>query len=214
MTLTLYYSPVSCSLVPYIALTEAGAAFDVRPINLLEGGHRTEEFRRINPKQAVPVLVVDGSVLTENVALLVWIARRFPDARLLPADPMQEIKALSFLAWCSSGIHPRLTPNALPQRYCDLPGSEESVRRCAQTLLRSSYAVAEESLADGRDWFFHSFGAPDIYFFWCFRRGGQFGLDQSEFVRCSAHFERMRERPSVQRLLAFEAEVIRGFAAH
>ena len=199
-------------MVPYIALTEAEARFDVRPVNLQKGEHRTPEFQLLNPKQSVPVLVVDGTPLTENVAILCWIARNFSDAALLPTDPVQEFKAIAFLAWCASGIHPRLTPNFIPQRYCDLPGSEESVRRCAQKLLVMSYAIAEDSLADGRDWFFEAFTAADAYFFWCFRRGGQFGVDLSPFPHCTAHFERMKRRASVQRLLDFERDTLQAFA--
>src|SRR5450631_4228488 len=144
MKLTLYYSPISCSLVPYIALTEAGADFEVRVVNFTQRAHLSEEFLRINPKHKVPVLLIDGEPLTENVAILQWIANQYPQAQLLPRGGLAEFKALSLLAWCAAGIHPHLTPNVLPQRYCDLPGSEESVRRCAHKLLREDYQIAED----------------------------------------------------------------------
>jgi glutathione S-transferase len=212
MGLLLYYAPTACSLVPYITLTEAGADFDVRPVNLRQGEHRAAEFRGINPKQAVPVLAIDGEPLTENVAIQIWIARNFPKAKLLPSDPMEEIRAIAFLSWCASGIHPRLTPNFAPQRYCDVPGSEDSVRRCAQKLLLGNYAIAEDMLADGREWFFNQFTAADAYFFWCFRRGMQFDIDLSMFVLCTAHFHRMVARASVQKLFSFEKAILDQFA--
>ena len=56
------------------------------------------------------------------------------------------------------------------------------------------------------------FTAVDEHFFWCFRRGAQFDLDLSQFKNCMAHFERMKERPSVQRLLGYEQEVQTAFA--
>ena len=86
MSLTLYYAPMTCALVPYVTLTEAGAQFDVRNVNTRAGGTRTSEFLAVNPKHKVPVLVIDGEPLTENVAIQLWIARRYPQARLLPAD--------------------------------------------------------------------------------------------------------------------------------
>lgn len=211
MKLTLYYSPVTCSLVPYVTLMEAGAEFEVRTVNFSKGDHMTPEYLRLNPRHRVPVLVIDGEPLMENVAIQIWIARTFPNAALLPSNPMQEIKAISLLAWCASGIHPTLTPNALPQRYCDLPGSQESVRRCAQKLLLENYQIAEDLLA-GRDWFFDHFTAVDAYFFWCFRRGMLFNVDVSRFQNCLTHFERMKRRPSVQRLLTYEAQVLEEFA--
>jgi glutathione S-transferase len=207
MKLTLMYSPISCAMVPYIALTEAGAEFEVQVIDFMRGQHMSPEYLRVNPKHKVPVLVIDGEPLSENVAIQLWIARSYPAARLLPHGGLQEFKAISLLAWCASGIHPFLTPNVLPQRYCDLPGSEDSVRRCAQKILVENYAIAEGLLA-GRDWFFDQFTLPDAYFFWCFRRGAQFKVDQSAFPACRAHFERVSQRASVQKLLSFEADTI------
>ena len=203
MKLTLYYSPISCSLVPYIAPTEAKAEFEVRVIDFKRGGHLKEEYLRINPKHKVPVLEIDGEPLTENVAIQLWIARHFPHANLLP-DGHDEFRAISLMAWCASGIHPFLTPNVLPQRYCDLPGSEDSVRRCAQKVYLENIQIAEQLLTN-RQWFFEQFSLPDIYFFWCFRRGTQFKIDMSAFHQCQAHFERVSQRASVRKLLAFEA---------
>jgi glutathione S-transferase len=207
MKLTLYYSPISCSLVPYLALTEAGADFDIRVIDFRRGDHVTPDYLRLNPKHKVPVLVINEQPLTENIAIQLWIARNFPQSRLLPDAGLDEFRAISLLAWCASGIHPHLTPNVLPQRYCDLPGSEESVRRCAHKLLRENYQVAEK-LLDDRDWFFDHFTLPDAYFFWCFRRGTQFHVDVSDFPNCQAHFERVSRRASTQKLLAFEAQTL------
>ena len=204
MQLTLCYFPNSCSTVPWLLLTEVGATFDVRTINLMKGEQLTSEFGRINPKRAVPVLIIDGEPLTENVAIQLWIARQFPAARLVPTESSAELRMLAFLSWCASGLHPFLTPNALPQRYCDLPGSEESVRRCAHRMLQARYAIAEEQLADGREWFFGDFSAADAYFFWAFRRGLQFKVDVMALPYCRAHQERMQRRASVQALQVFE----------
>jgi len=211
MELILYYAPNACSLVPYVTLTEAGAAFEVRPLNFRKSQHMAPEYLELNPKHKVPVLVIDGAPLTENVAIQAWIARQFPAAKLLPADPMQELHAISLLAWCASGIHPFLSRINSLARVCDLPGAEESVRRLAAQQLLENYQIADDKLAD-REWFFDQFTAVDAHFFWCFRRGTQFNLDLSQFKNCTAHFERMQQRPSVRKLLAYEAEVQMAFA--
>jgi glutathione S-transferase len=212
MKLKLYYAPVACSLVPYVTLTEAGADFEVEAVNMGKGRHNTPEYLKLNPKHKVPVLVIDGEPLTENVAIQIWIARQFPQAKLLTADPRTEIKVISFLAWCASGIHPHLTPNARPGNYCDLPGSEESVKRVANVMLFEDLRIADEMLA-GREWFFEHFTAADAYFFWCFRRAISFGLDVARYTHCHAHLERMQGRASVQRLIAHEKQVMAAFAA-
>jgi glutathione S-transferase len=207
MNLILYYAPLTCALVPFIALTEAGAEFDVRVVDYRRGDHITPEYLALNPKHKVPLLLINGEPLTENVAILVWISRHYPQSHLLPAGTLEECKAISFLAWCASGIHPTLTPNALPHLYCDLPGSEDSVRSCAQRLLKANYSIAEY-LISGRNWFFNAFSLADAYFFWCFRRGLQFKIDLSDFPNCHSHFKRMSNRPSVQKLLAYETEAL------
>jgi glutathione S-transferase len=211
MKLTLYYAPTACSLVPYLALTEAGADFETKPVNLGKGQQMTSEYLRLNPKHKVPVLEINGDPLTENVAIQFWIARNFPGAKLLPSDSLQESKAISLMAWCASSIHPSLAPMVRPERYCDLPGSEESVRRCAQKLLMENFKLADDLLA-GREWFFDHFTIPDAYFFWCFRRAMQIGVDVSAFKNCLAHHERMHQRPTVQKALAYEAQVVEGVA--
>jgi glutathione S-transferase len=214
MKLQLYYAPVACSMVPYINLTEAGADFDVIPVNMGKGQQRTPEYLRLNPKHKVPVLVIDGEPLTENVAINIWIARNFPKANLLPADPKKESKAISLMAWCASGIHPALTPNNSPKRFCDMPGSEESVKQCAQKLLDEQFTIAD-GLLSGGEWFFEHFTAADSYFFWTFIRAMRFDLkylDLSKFGSCMAHLARMKQRPSVQKLLAFEKQTQEAFA--
>ena len=212
MKLTLYYAPLTCALVPFVTLTEAGAEFSVENLNTRTNQHRTPGFLALNPKHKVPVLVVDGEPLTENVAIQIWIARQFPQARLLPADPWQEVQAISRMAWFASTVHPHLTPNARPENYCDLPGSEQSVRRVGNRLLFEDFAVAERTLA-AREWFFEHFTAVDAYFFWCFRRAASFDLDLSAFPQCRSHFERVGARASVARVLAHERAVRAAFAA-
>jgi glutathione S-transferase len=211
MKLTLCYAPQTCATVPFITLTEAGADFEVNNLNSRTGQLKSPEFLRLNPKHKVPVLIIDNDPLTENLAIQVWIARHFPAAKLLPADPMLEIKAISLMSFFGSGIHPHLTPNARPENYCDLPGSADSVKRVGNKLLFEDFAVVDNLLA-GREWFFEHFTACDAYFFWCFRRAISFKLDLSQFKNCHAHLERMRARASVQKLEAHEKQVMEDFA--
>ena len=212
MQLTLYYGPKTCALVPYVALTEAGATFDVRDLNTRANKHLTQEFLGLNPKHKVPVLLSDGVVLTENVAIQMWIARQFPQAQLLPADPSEEIQALSLMCWIASTIHPHLTHFPRPENHCDTPGSEDGVRRVGKKHLQEDFAIADRRLSE-RSWFFDHFTTVDTYFYWAFRRAKSFGLDLSAFSACQAHMARVEERPSVKQVLRHEADVESAFAA-
>jgi len=86
--LILYYAPNACSLVPYVTLTEAGTPFEVRPLNFRKSQHMMPDYLQLNPKHKVPLLVIDGRPLTENVAIQIWIARNFPAAKLLPVGDL------------------------------------------------------------------------------------------------------------------------------
>jgi glutathione S-transferase len=211
MAIVLYYSPIACSLVPYVTLTEAGAKFEVRNVNLRKGEQNSPDYLKLNPKHKVPILMVDGQTLTENVSIQIWIARHFQQARLLPTDSWQELKAISIMSWCASGIHPFLARINAPPRVCDVPGADESVRRLAAAQLNENYQIADDLLA-GREYFFDHFTAADAHFFWCFRRGTQFELELSKYRNCQAHFERLQSRPSVQQCLAHEKAVQAEFA--
>ena len=211
MSLTLCYAPQTCATVPFITLSEAGADFEVMNLNSRSGQLRSPECLKLNPKHKVPVLIINGEALTENLAIQVWIAREYPQAKLLPSGPMQYVKALSVMSFCGSGIHPHLTPNARPENYCDLPNSADNVKKVAGKLLFEDFEVAEEML-EGREWFFDHFTAPDAYFFWCFRRAISFKLDMSRFKNGMAHLERMHQRASVQKLIAHEQRVMAEFA--
>jgi len=212
MDIVLYYAPVACSLVPYVTLTEAKANFTVRPTNLRKGQQNSTDYLRLNPKHKVPLLTVDGRPLTENVAIQLWIARNFPAARLMPSDPWQEVQAVSIMAWCASGMHPLVGRIFSPGKVCDLPGSEDSVRKLSQEQLFEAYAIADSMLA-GREYFFDHFTAPDAHFFWCFRRAFNLKLDVSQFKNCLVHFERVKARQSAQQVLDFEKKVMAEFAA-
>jgi len=211
MEIVLYYAPITCALVPYITLTEANAEFEVRPLNFRKQQQRSAGYMKLTPKHKVPLLVIDGKTLTENVAIQTWIAHTFPQAKLLPTDPWQELKAISLLSWCSSGIHPYLSRINNPPRVCDMPDADDSVRELAAGQIFENFQIAEEMLA-GREYFFDHFTAVDAHFFWCFRRATQFELDLSAFPNCITHFERMKDRASAQKLLVFEKEVQAGFA--
>jgi glutathione S-transferase len=206
MEIALYYAPNTCALAPFVTLTEAGAAFETRALNFRKRENFSAEYLKVNPKHKVPSLVVDGKVLTENVAIHQWVHRTFPNAKILPSDPWDELQAIALHSWCASGIHPYLSRINNPPKVCDTAGTSESVVKLATEFLFEAFKIGDDRLA-GREYFFDHFTAPDAHFFWCCRRATQLEVDLSSFPNVTAHFQRMLERPSVKKLLAFEKEV-------
>jgi glutathione S-transferase len=211
MEITLYYAPNTCALAPYVTLTEAGAKFEVRSLNYRKREHFTPEYLKINPKHKVPSLVVDGKVLTENVAIHQWIARTFPAAKILPRDPWEHAQAISLHSWCASGIHPYLSRINSPGKVSENTAAHESIVKLATEALHENFKIGDDWLA-GREYFFDHFTAPDAHFYWCCRRAKQLKVDISGFPNVAAHYKRIEARLSVQKFIAFEKEVNEGFA--
>jgi glutathione S-transferase len=205
--LILYYSPGACSRVTITALEEAKAEYTLRKVSLPDNENKLPEFHDINPKGKVPVLVVDGRVLTENVAIASYLDKRFPYAKLLPSttDPLAYAENLSVLGWVAAGMHPMVTRVRRALRFCDLPGSDTRVPDLARPELAEQLMVAEEKLGKhpyilGEEW-----SIADVYLYWVWSRGIDEKFDTTPFPNMKAFAERMAARPSVQRALVKEA---------
>src|SRR5579871_2397879 len=108
--LALYFAPGSSSMAAHIALHEVGAAFEPRPMSFKTNDMRKPEFLTINPAGKVPTLLIDGRVLTEVAGILFYLARRFPEAGLLPHNDIEaEAQAVSWMSFIASTLHPART---------------------------------------------------------------------------------------------------------
>lgn len=209
--LEFYFGPGACSLATHIALEECGAKFEARPIALRKGQQFTPEYTALNPKNKVPLLVIDGKPLTENVAIITWLSKAYPAARLLPAgDPMKEAEALAMLAWCTAGIHPIFSRMFGPQKVCDVPDTADSIKRLAAEITAKNFALID-SMLEGKDFILGDFSAVDGYLVVFWRWALFHKLDLAPYKNYAKHFERMNQRPGVQRALAREAEASAAF---
>ena len=127
----LYYSPGACSLASHMALEEAGADYEPVRINFAEAQQRSPEYLRINPKGRVPALAEGDRVVTENPAILRYVARLYPQAKLWPEDPYAEARCTEWLAFISSTVHPAYAHVSL---IFNPDGSKMSKRDCARAV--------------------------------------------------------------------------------
>ena len=106
--LTLYYSPGSSSMATHIALYEVGVPFELKLTALHRDEHRAAGYLAVNPEGKVPTLMIDGRPLTEVAATLWYLARRYPEAGLLPqhGDIEAEARVISWMSFIASTIHP------------------------------------------------------------------------------------------------------------
>lgn len=103
----LYYSPGACSLAAHIILNEINVDFDLERVNLKT--HKTEkgaDYYEINPKGYVPALEINpGLILTENVAILPFLAQHDPKQDLIPPSGLGRAKVLEWLGYLNSELH-------------------------------------------------------------------------------------------------------------
>lgn len=199
-SLALYWIPGSCARVPFVALEEIGAPFELRPINRYRGEHETDAYRAVNPKQKVPALVIDDFVVTEVPVVVGVLSRKFPDASLLPRVEKDEIEALSLMAWFASALHPSAGMQRFPNLFSNDASSLDGIRSKAREDLRRGFSILEGRL-DGREWLFDEWSIVDVYAFYIWFRVVGSGLDGSEFPLYAAHARRCESRPSVSRVL-------------
>lgn len=202
---SLWMAPYTCARVAAIALEEAGIEFDTRLVRFVRGEHKSPEFKARNPKGKVPALEIDGDTLTENVAILTYLAERFPEARLLPrtTTARQRAHILADLCFCSSTLHPLVTRIRIPAFFA---GAENApvVKQIAEADMDEYFQLVEDRLAAGAWWYGTEWSAMDGYLYWVFWRVEGAGYDVSRFPRFVAHARAMEQRPAVQRALARE----------
>ena len=204
--LKLFYHPGSCSLASHIALEEAGADYDTVNVSFADGEQRAAEYLKINPKGRVPALVTDRGVLTENLAILGYIAQTFADAQLADnEDSFAFGDVQAFNGYIASTVHVAFAHAFRAERYAD-GAAVQAVRAKAPSLVRDAYALIEDKLADGRP-FVHGqrYTVSDPYLFTMTRwlvRDGMPGL--GDFPGAAAHMRRLNGRPAVQRALEHE----------
>ncbi len=203
----LFYAAGTCSLAPHIALEETGAPFVPVPIDTKGGEHRRPDYLRINPKGRVPTLSVGEWVLTENVAILPFIAQTYPEARLWPEGTRAQGRALEWLGWLASTIHIAYAHVRRAERYAVGETALADVRAKGVTSCRELWPAVEQRLGEGPWALGPSYSVVDPYLlvFWTWGRGPALGLDMArEFPHWTAHARRMAERPAVQRTFTRE----------
>lgn len=211
--LVLHFAPDTCARVPLIALEEIGCPFEVEVVAFMKGQHRSPEYLAVNPSGKVPTLIIDGEPLTENVAILSWLAHRFPQAELLPVvDGLARSRQLADLAYCASGLHPIVTRLRIPHFFCDLPEARSRVFEMAEVAMKLHFAIVDELLGKNAWWYGDRWSIIDAYINWVWFRVTGTDFDASAYRNFARHDARMKTRPAVIRALERNARIAASLA--
>ncbi|WGK59156.1 MULTISPECIES: glutathione transferase GstA [Pantoea] len=199
----LYCKPGACSLSPHIVALECGLDFTQVNVDLQKKvTEQGEDYWQINPKGQVPALQFDdGSILTEGVAIVQYLADLKPDRHLLaPTGSLTRYHTLEWLSFVSSELHKSFSPLFRP----DTP---EEYKTIARAQLEKKYQQVNEALQD-KQWLLGlRFTVADVYLFVVTRWAKAIKLDLAGLDALDAWFNRVAERPAVQAALKAEGLV-------
>ncbi len=200
----LYFSPLACSLATRISLYEANANARFTQVNtrtkrVTDGS----DFYAVNPMGQVPVLRTDaGELLTENTAVLQYVAETFPAARLAPDGAMARARLRECLGFIGTELHkaafvPLLDPNA-----------PEPARAYARDKIALRMRVLERHLA-GREFLLDAFSVADAYLVTVLNWTAATGVDLTRWPTVQAYHQRLLHRPSIARAFGEELALYR-----
>ncbi len=209
MSLKLYYAPGACSFVPHALLERAGAAFEPQIVKLATGEQKTPEYLALNPRGQVPVLVADGVVLTQVVAIVNYINEICPAANFLPKDPMAKAQVLSTLAWMNNSAHPTFTHVFRPYYFAESEAAIADVKAFNTAKFHTVLAEVEAMAArttSASPWIAGAHVGPlDLYAAVLMRWGGMgAGIDPLTLPKLWAHSQKVAALPGVARAIERE----------
>lgn len=205
----LYYGPGACSFVPHAGLEAIKAAtgedFEAQSVKLHKGEQRTPEYLALNPLGLVPVLVVDGQPLTQIVAICDYLDRRFPQARLLPADPWQRAQGMSVLAWMNNTVHPTFTRIFRPGNFVESEAAQAELKQTALTAFRGHLERIQTMAEQAAPFLLgDTLSFVDAYALVFLRWGGLAGIDPASLPDYKAYAERLASTPAIAAVITRE----------
>jgi glutathione S-transferase len=164
MAYTIYGDKGSGAFAAEAALAETGCDYSFETVSLGKNEQRSDAFRAINPSGKVPALKLpSGEIVTESSALLLTVADRHPDAKLLPPQGgAARAEAYRWIAFMASEIYPMVEIVDYPERFTPDGADKESVRSIARDRIRDRFLIVEKAIAG--PWLLPTgFSAADIY---------------------------------------------------
>lgn len=199
---TLYSFDGSSALAAHVMLEEVGAAYDYVATPISGGATRKPEFLALNPKARVPVLRTPRGVLTENSAILPYLALAHPDAGLAVADPFEFARALEFNAYLAATVHPAFAHLLRGARWSDDPAVIEGMKAKVPANIAEAAGLIEKHYLAGPWVLGVLYSIADVYALLMHRWMAGTGVSHDDYPKLSAHRAALLERPAVRAAMA------------
>jgi glutathione S-transferase len=201
----LFYAPGTCALASHIALEDAGASYEVVRVDFASGEQHKPEYLKINPKGRVPALVTDRGILTENPAILAFVAQSYPAKNLAPLDdPFAFAQAQSFNSYLCATVHVNHAHGRRGARWADDAAAIEEMKRKVPETMSACFELIEREMFKGPWVMGEQYTVCDAYLFTVAEWLESDGVDPKRYPKVLDHRNRMRERPAVKKSLLQE----------
>jgi len=198
----LYYMPGACSLADHIVLRWSALPFELQAMSH-EQLH-APDFLKINPMGAVPALTDGDWALTQNIAILEYIAEQAPQAKLLGGDDSRSrAETRRWLGFINADVHKNFGPLFAPARYVKDEAAQKELVSNMSATLRTQFGLLNAQLA-GRDWIAGVRSVADAYLFVVLRWAQFKQVDLSGYDNLTAFAARMNADPAVIKALEVE----------
>jgi glutathione S-transferase len=203
-TMKLYHMRGACSLADLIVLGWTGAPHEIVPMTL--ESIKAPGYLELNPGGNVPLLVHDDFALTENVAILGYLAELYPEAGLTgDGSARGRAEVMRWLAFLNSDVHKAFKPLFSPARFLERRELDEELAANARHHIRAYLERIDAALA-GRSWLAGQRSIADPYLFVVLRWAHGMGVDMSGLDALAAFHERMSADPAVRQALLAEQD--------
>lgn len=204
----LYYFPGACSLATHIVLEWLDTPYETVKLDL--ASTKSTEYLALNPNGAVPLLVDGDFVLSQNAAILYYLAERHPGARLL-GDGTSRGRAdvLRWLCLLNSDVHPAFKPIFKPSRFHPDASLAKAIADTARTHVRE-YLERLDAHLQGRDWLANERSIADPYLFVLLRWTIKLKVDLSGLKNLARFFSRMSADAGVRAAIIAEEGSVDG----
>jgi len=202
----LYYYPGACALADHIVLEWIGATYDLVEMN--RASVKSPDYLALNPNGNVPLLEDGDFLLTENVAILVYLAELHPEARLLgDGTPRGRAEVLRWLAFLNSDVHGAFKPIFSPWHFYPDEAGAPQVVEAARGRVRDFLERLDAQL-DQRDWLAGERSIADPYLFVMLRWAVGQEIDIADLDNLVRFMERMYEDADVQVAIGAEEGLV------
>jgi glutathione S-transferase len=200
--LTLYYSKASSALASHILLEEVGAHYALHEVPLAKGAHREPSYLAINPKGRVPALRTPEGIITENPAILNYVAATHPQAGMLPETLFERAQADALNAYICATVHVAFAHKQRGARWADSEDAQKSMQDKVASNLADCASVIEQHYLVGPWALGDRFTHCDAYLVLVPRWLRQAGVDLNPYPKLKAHHEAMMHRPATLAVMA------------